>query len=163
MRPGCDRSAVARLTFDPVGCELWLDALANHTAPVQELCTFHVDRLTVPRGWTVIDRRPGVVVAAPEPASAPAPVPAPAPEPAPAEVGQPESAAEPAEQAPAVPSFEPDERDQSDGVDETDGVEARPPARRERKPATPLLERAFAWTGPQQSILTQPRRHDDGD
>jgi hypothetical protein len=134
---------VARLTFDPVGCELWLDPLASHGAPVQELCTFHVDRLTVPRGWTVIDRRPGVVVAAPEP------------EP------EPEAEAEPAGRGAVGGPEASDPPDPDDRPDDADGDPPRPPAR--RRPGSPLLERAFAWTGPQQSILTQPRRPDDAD
>lgn len=61
MRPGCDRPAAARVVFDPVALQLWLDPLARRSAPVQELCEFHVERLTVPRGWSATDRRPGVV------------------------------------------------------------------------------------------------------
>ena len=61
MRPGCDRPAAARVAFDPVALQLWLDPLARRSAPVQELCEFHVERLTVPRGWSATDRRPGVV------------------------------------------------------------------------------------------------------
>jgi hypothetical protein len=60
MRPGCDRPAAARVAFDPVALQLWLDPLARRSAPVQELCEFHVERLTIPRGWTATDRRPGV-------------------------------------------------------------------------------------------------------
>ncbi len=158
MRPGCDRPAVARLAYDAVQCRLWLEALPQHAAPVQELCAFHVERLTVPRGWTVIDRRepdelvepgprsevaaPSVEPAAPsvEPAAAPVePVSAPvepvsAPEPAAA----PEVAAPSVEPAAAVASPVPQER----------------PTRR-RKPAGPLLERAFALTSEQRSVLTQ--------
>ena len=151
MRPGCDRPAVARLAYDAVQCRLWLEALPQHAAPVQELCAFHVERLTVPRGWTVIDRRepdelvepgPRSEVAAPsvEPAAAPvepvsAPVePAAAPEPA----ATPEVAAPSVEPAAAVASPVPQER----------------PTRR-RKPAGPLLERAFALTSEQRSVLTQ--------
>ena len=61
MRPGCDRPAAARVAFDPVALQLRLDPLARRSAPVQELCEFHVERLTVPRGWSATDRRPGVV------------------------------------------------------------------------------------------------------
>ena len=58
MRPGCDRPAAARVAFDPVALQLWRDPLARRSAPVQELCEFHVERLTVPRGWSATDRRP---------------------------------------------------------------------------------------------------------
>jgi hypothetical protein len=57
MRPGCDRGAAARLTYDPVGCEVWLDDLAERVGRHQEICTLHAERLTVPRGWTLSDRR----------------------------------------------------------------------------------------------------------
>ncbi len=63
MRPGCDRPAAARVAFDPVALQLWLDPLARRSAPVQELCEFHVERLTIPRGWTATDRRPGSAAA----------------------------------------------------------------------------------------------------
>ena len=92
MRPGCDRPAAARVAFDPVALQLWLDPLARRSAPVQELCEFHVERLTVPRGWSATDRRPGVVadvvpgsaglaVVDAAPSSAPVPEPEPEPEP----------------------------------------------------------------------------------
>lgn len=188
MRPGCDRPAVARLTFDPVRCELWLDPLPTHAAPVQELCAFHVERLTVPRGWTVDDRRAGPEVV-PGPAPAPEPVVeaevAPEPEPEPvveAEVApepEPEPAPEPEQvveiEAEAVAEPEPEPVDEAEVREPESEAEppeevARPsrersperPARRSRG-GSPLLERAFAWTGPQQSILTQPRQDDDAD
>lgn len=63
MRPGCDRPAAARVAFDPVALQLWLDPLSRRSAPVQELCEFHVERLTIPRGWTATDRRPGSAAA----------------------------------------------------------------------------------------------------
>lgn len=168
MRPGCDRPAVARLTFDPVRCELWLDPLPTHAAPVQELCSFHVERLTVPRGWTVDDRRPagGAVV---RPAPAPEPVAAPAPDEVAVEV-EPVAAeveAEPVEVA-AVAEPEPDPEPEPGPEPEiaAEPVRERTPAERpgrRSRGGSPLLERAFAWTGPQQSILTQPRQDDDAD
>lgn len=142
MRPGCDRPAAARLSYDPVSCELWLDELPARTAPVQELCEFHVERLTVPRGWTVTDRRDGVGGsttpdggARDEPAAAST---APAEDPA----------------GPGGPPPDPEPDDRGDPG-------TRRGSRANRRPAAPLLERAFAWTGPQQSILTQPRREDE--
>ena len=59
MRPGCDRPAAARLAFDPIALQLWVDPLGPRSAPVQELCEFHIERLTIPRGWSATDRRPG--------------------------------------------------------------------------------------------------------
>lgn len=86
MRPGCDRPAAARVAFDPVALQLWLDPLARRSAPVQELCEFHVERLTVPRGWSATDRRPGAsadpvspTLSVVEVASGPLPDPAPEP------------------------------------------------------------------------------------
>lgn len=57
MRPGCGRPASTRLAYDPDLLEAWLDELAAEPGPVQEVCDFHADRLTAPRGWTVSDRR----------------------------------------------------------------------------------------------------------
>jgi len=37
--------------------EVWLDELTADPEPVQEVCEFHAERLTAPRGWTVSDRR----------------------------------------------------------------------------------------------------------
>ncbi len=104
MRPGCDRPAAARVAFDPVALQLWLDPLARRSAPVQELCEFHVERLTVPRGWSATDRRPGVVAdvvpgspglsvvdAAPSSAPVPEPEAENEPEPEPEAESEPES------------------------------------------------------------------------
>ncbi len=165
MRPGCDRPAVARLAYDAVQCRLWLEALPQHAAPVQELCAFHVERLTVPRGWTVIDRRepdelvepgPRSEVAAPsvepvappvEPAAPPVEPVARSVEPAAAPV-EPVSAPEPAATPEvAAPSVEP-------AAAVASPVPQERPTRR-RKPAGPLLERAFALTSEQRSVLTQ--------
>lgn len=134
MRPGCDRPAAARLAFDPVGLQLWLDPLGNRSAPVQELCDFHIERLTIPRGWSATDRRPGPAVGEIELPGAVIP--------------------EPVVTAPVVE------------------VDVPPPTRPRTTPATrpavaagaesSLLSRAFAWTGPQQSILTQGRNKGNG-
>ena len=57
MRPGCDHLAVARLTYDTVTCQVWLDQLPERPGRVQEICDMHAERLTVPRGWMLCDRR----------------------------------------------------------------------------------------------------------
>jgi hypothetical protein len=57
MRPGCDHDAATRLTYDPIGCEVWLDDLAERVGRHQEICSMHAERLTVPRGWSLSDRR----------------------------------------------------------------------------------------------------------
>ena len=165
MRPGCDRSASARVAFDPVALQLWLDPLSLHAAPVQELCEFHVERLTVPRGWTATDRRPGTVMAMVAPVG---PIGAVA-------SSSEESVEEPAAEVPAaeVPVLE--EPAVEVGVLEEPVVEepavdepavevaaaaaGRVPSRRRssRNQEQSLLSRAFALTGPQESILTEGR------
>lgn len=71
MRPGCDRAAEARLSYDAIGCQVWLDELAERPGRTQEICGLHAGRLTVPRGWMLCDRRddqPALFVAAAQPA-----------------------------------------------------------------------------------------------
>jgi hypothetical protein len=118
LRPGCDRPAAARLSYDAVSCELWLDdvEVPGPRSRIQELCEFHADRLTVPRGWVVTDRRGGA-------ASAPG------------------TGADGA----ATGATPPSGTDDGPGADEA-----------------PLLARAFAWTGPQRSVLTTSTT-DDGE
>lgn len=57
MRPGCDRPAIARLSYDPITCAVWLDDVAERLGSAQEICALHTERLTVPRGWELSDRR----------------------------------------------------------------------------------------------------------
>lgn len=169
MRPGCDRPAIARLAYDAVQCRLWLEPLPQHSAPVQELCAFHVERLTVPRGWTVIDRREpepepepdgraesdgeaevarvAVAAAVEEPAVAADPEPVPQPESVPEPVPEP--------QPEAVPVLQPEPDSQPEPEPRPAAEPAARAANRRRKPAGPLLERAFALTSEQRSVLTQ--------
>lgn len=156
MRPGCDRPAAARVAFDPVALQLWLDPLSRNSAPVQELCEFHVERLTIPRGWSATDRRPGVPLAEVTAATAPADQPSattPVVEPEPEPMDQQAIGAEPEVPEPAtVPAASDRPRDRKPPR----RPPGRPPSRRPAKGAEPsLLSRAFAWTGPQESILTQ--------
>lgn len=70
-RPGCGRAASVVITYDPVGCQVWLDPMEGARGG-QPLCTLHAERLHAPRGWVVLDRRaPQAVirtgVAEPEP------------------------------------------------------------------------------------------------
>src|SRR5690606_16270140 len=58
VRPGCDRHAVARLTYDTIACQVWLDPVPELPGRAQEICELHASRLTVPRGWMLCDRRP---------------------------------------------------------------------------------------------------------
>ena len=57
VRPGCDRPARARLAYDTVTCQVWLDQLLDRSGRAQEICELHAERLTVPRGWMLCDRR----------------------------------------------------------------------------------------------------------
>lgn len=191
MRPGCDRSASARVAFDPVALQLWLDPLSLHAAPVQELCEFHVERLTVPRGWTATDRRPGTVmsVVAPvgpigavasssedsvvEPAAEEPVFEEPAVEQRAVEVPVLEDpvvdepvvaervTAEPAVEEPVVEEPAAEEPAVEEPVVEEVAAAAagRVPSRRRssRNREQSLLSRAFALSGPQESILTEGR------
>ncbi len=57
MRPGCDRPAAARLTYDTVAAAVWLDRPTDDGEPAQQVCSVHAATLTAPLGWTVTDRR----------------------------------------------------------------------------------------------------------
>ena len=171
MRPGCDRPAAARVAFDPVALQLWLDPLARRSAPVQELCEFHVERLTVPRGWSATDRRPGVVadVVPGSPGlsvvdAAPSSTPVPEPEA--------ESEPEPVVSEPVASELvvsEDPERSTASPVDPAAAHDRPQPAaasasrnrgRGGRGSAPSLLSRAFELTGHQESILTRPAADD---
>lgn len=60
-RPGCSAPAAATLTYDYERSVGWLDGLQAPHPMQYDLCTFHADRITVPRGWELHDRR-GVAV-----------------------------------------------------------------------------------------------------
>lgn len=110
MRPGCDRPAAARLSFDSDVLEVWLDEVTADPEPVQEVCEFHAERLTAPRGWTVSDRRaprpadevlpsgrpPATVATTPQPVATAPVVSAPAPPVEPMEAPLPTDLPEPA-------------------------------------------------------------------
>jgi len=155
MRPGCDRPVAARLTYDTVACAVWLDGPVADDEPSQQVCSVHAATLTAPLGWTVTDRRLATVVAEPPvgppvgAAAASSPptleaVPERAPEAAAVPAPSTESAAAPvAAAAPAEPA--------------ADDQPAAKVVRRSRAGAERprLLDRAFEWTGPQHSVLTQ--------
>jgi hypothetical protein len=59
-RPDCGVSAEATLSYDYAAGTVWVEALAAERNPMaHDLCDRHADRLVVPRGWTLEDRRPG--------------------------------------------------------------------------------------------------------
>jgi hypothetical protein len=148
----------ARLTFDPVGCAVWLDPPVLGEEPVQLVCSIHAATLTVPLGWTVTDRR-FEAPAEPEPdRSMPPELPT---RPGPVEVDVVEAAPVVAE--PVAP-----EQVESEPV-ESDPVEVAPAAaepaepqpavvvrrRRSERRRAGLLDRALRSSGPQHSVLTQ--------
>ncbi|MGH9186045.1 MAG: DUF3499 family protein [Acidimicrobiales bacterium] len=66
-RPGCGRTAVATLSYDYTNGTAWLDALISQPHPmVHDLCGAHADRLSVPRGWRLDDRRVGAPLPLPD-------------------------------------------------------------------------------------------------
>ncbi len=167
MRPGCDRDAAARLTYDPVGCEVWLDDLAERAGRNQEICGLHAERLTVPRGWMLSDRRadePTMFVAPVAPARAEPATPAPTRRSRRRSTGTPhpsnqtlelfevlrqelaEAEAEASVQDVPAPEPEPVEQPEPESIYELpESLQA----------TSPLLARAFAATGHQRSVLTQ--------
>lgn len=184
MRPGCDQDAAARLTYDPVGCEVWLDDLAERVGRHQEICALHAERLTVPRGWLLSDRRsdqPSMFVAPVAPVARVAPAPTEEPRrrrratskghPATQtlelfEVLRQELAEADAGARPVVAATEPDPEPEREPVHEPVpepepepepvGHSAEPDELPEVLQATsPLLARAFGSTGHQRSVLTQ--------
>ena len=166
MRPGCDRDAVARLTYDPVGCQVWLDDPTDRAGRNQEICSLHAERLTVPRGWVLSDRRSD------EPAMFVAPVVA---EPAPPsrrrrraagkehpasqtlelfevlrqELAEAEAGAVPVEPVPVEPEPVAAPAPAATHDPEPDELPEALQA------TSPLLARAFGATGHQRSVLTQ--------
>lgn len=53
---------MATLTYDYAASVATLDELAPSHPMHYDLCPGHADRLTVPRGWRLVDRRAGEVV-----------------------------------------------------------------------------------------------------
>jgi hypothetical protein len=57
-RPGCGQPATATLTYDYGAQAAWLERLSAEPHPMtHDLCEPHADRLSVPRGWRLDDRR----------------------------------------------------------------------------------------------------------
>lgn len=68
-RPGCSQPAVATLTYDYRSQAAWLDRLAPEAHPMtHDLCDHHAERLSVPQGWRLEDRR--MIAPLTQPASA---------------------------------------------------------------------------------------------
>lgn len=59
-RPGCGSDPVAWLTYDYASQRVWLDDRPDEDGGDQwGLCEVHAGRLSVPRGWSEVDRRAG--------------------------------------------------------------------------------------------------------
>jgi hypothetical protein len=57
-RPGCSAPATTTLSYDYAGRTVWLDPLHHDDHPARhDLCGRHGDRLSVPNGWRLEDRR----------------------------------------------------------------------------------------------------------
>jgi hypothetical protein len=173
----------ARLTFDPVGCAVWLDPPALGEEPVQQVCSIHAATLTVPLGWTVTDRRFEAPTepepdrsTPPEAATRPEPTePEPEPEPEQVESEQVEgvpAAREPIETEPVVAeqvegapaAREPVEPEPSEGAPAAPEAQPAVVVRRRRgeRRRAGLLDRALRSSGPQHSVLTQPSGPPEG-
>ncbi len=57
-RPGCGHPATATLTYHYGAQAAWLERLSTEAHPMtHDLCEAHADGLSVPRGWSLEDRR----------------------------------------------------------------------------------------------------------
>lgn len=56
-RPGCAESPTATLTYDYDRRTATLEHLAPPHPMQYDLCGRHTERLSVPNGWTLVDRR----------------------------------------------------------------------------------------------------------
>ncbi len=66
-RPGCNASAEATLTYDYEARVAWVELLACEAHPMAyDLCGAHADRMSVPMGWALQDRRARVQLVLPD-------------------------------------------------------------------------------------------------
>lgn len=57
-RTGCSDAAAVTLTYDYRQSQVWIDLLAPERNPHDyDMCDRHAERLSVPRGWHLDDRR----------------------------------------------------------------------------------------------------------
>ncbi len=56
-RPACRRPPVATLTYDYAARVATVEHLAPSHPMQYDLCDLHVERLSVPNGWSLVDRR----------------------------------------------------------------------------------------------------------
>jgi hypothetical protein len=159
MRQGCARTASVSLVFDAVGREVWLDAVADGDAdPVsgsqaQLLCPGHAEALRVPVGWAVVDRRSPLTPRAGEGAATDEPV---------IDPGPVERAGQEADSFASGEIVEPHAEDQVEPHAEDQAEDEAAPDVEPEPSAQPagarrggsMLDRAFAWAGPQRSVIT---------
>ena len=142
MRTGCDHLAEAQLSYDPVNCHAWLDALLPEPGPAQELCGTHATNLKVPQGWECEDRRQ--LAFAPSPAATSPAAPSPT---------APSPAAVKPEPEPVVVKPEPEPEPKEEPARVSEPKPARAKAKSKPKPS--LLSRALKTTGPQRSAISE--------
>lgn len=56
-RPGCAEAPTATLTYDYARRTATVDHLAAPHPMQYDLCERHAERLSVPNGWSLVDRR----------------------------------------------------------------------------------------------------------
>lgn len=168
MRQGCARTAEARLIITPGELLVTLEDLTDPDEPTQMVCNSHANSIRPPVGWSVSDRRKGHSQS--WKAASPGDTGSPGDSGSPGETaatgksvatGSPgEILAEPPVES-AARSVEPTEEIADAGFNLHDGAEIdvegdpEPDPGREKPNASGLLGRAFEWTGPQRSVLTQ--------
>ncbi len=69
-RPDCSGDAVASLAYDYRARTVWLDTCRDPDPSRHDLCQRHADRLRVPTGWSLHDRRTAIADALVLPAPA---------------------------------------------------------------------------------------------
>ena len=61
-RPACSGSATTTLSYDYAHATVWIELLHPEGHPMHhDLCERHAARLSVPRGWTLVDGRAEVL------------------------------------------------------------------------------------------------------
>jgi len=73
-RPACGGSATTTLSYDYANATVWIEPLHAEAHPMNhDLCERHAARLSVPRGWTLVDGREAAAIAIDEPGRSLAP------------------------------------------------------------------------------------------
>ena len=58
VRPMCGGAPAAALHYDYAASTVWLDPMTEELVPgAWVICVAHAERLGVPAGWTLVDRR----------------------------------------------------------------------------------------------------------